>query len=366
MAFTETYASVAGSGAHDGSSQANEWTMAEAFANATAAGTRVNCRTGSYSQGAVSIVGGTASAIIAYRGYNATPGDLDNLGFNSDGSLNVTNFPTVTVTGIIVPAALTMLHNFSFSGALSSTLIGGAANDRWQMLRCKVVNTQNNASARTVLGDDFLSLIGCEFSCTGAAHASVVDADASGFVYGCRFTGVSSSSLLSINTAVIQRSAFYGSSGAVGVQFFSAATGEHGVIYNTFYDLDTAITFPNSAPAGVPLLFGNHVTDCGKWLDNLYSATGNITVIEAHNRLRDITTPRTGIETVTFGEVTTDTGGHATDYEDAPGGDFHLISGAPGRASGLVPNTDIGAYQHVDAGGGGSGGGRRPRLVTVC
>ena len=80
-------------------------------------------------------------------------------------------------------------------------------------------------------------------------------------------------------------------------------------------------------------MINNHVTDSTKWLDNLYSGTGNVAVVEINSRTRDNTTPRTGIDGINISEVTTDTGGAETDYVDAGSDNLRLISGAPGEAA---------------------------------
>jgi hypothetical protein len=352
VAFTERYVSVAGAGAHDGTSEANAWTLAEAITNAVA-GQRVNIKAGSYSQGAATLPVGTPASYLVWRGYNSAIGDLDAQGRNSNGTLNTTNFPAITVTGIIVVGDYSPVQNLSFTGALSSTLLGGVNPDGWSLIRCSVVNSQNNSAARCVLMDNSCAVIDSDLYCSGADHASPLDADVSTLVYGSRIRGTSASrSLVTIDTGTVVRNAFIGPAGN-GVLFQTInSLVVHLVSGNTFYDVGTAVSLPAASMVAIVVLINNHATDSTKWIDNLNSATATTSVIEANNRLRDITTPRTGVETVTFGEVTTDTGGHATDYTDATNGDFGLISGAPGRAVGLPVNTDIGAYQHTDARGG--------------
>jgi hypothetical protein len=351
MAFTERYVTQAAGGGGSGTI-GSPWTLTEAVTNAVA-GDRVNILSdGAYSIGTMSPAAGTASGLIVWRGYDATIGDLDNLGRNSDGTLNTTGFPAITLTGIWVPNNLNVLQNLNFTGALSSHLVGGTANDRWTMKRCSVTNTQNNAAARAALADNFCTFFGCDFYCSGAAHASVVDMDTNVSIYGCRIRGTSTSALLTLDNGGVDRTLFIGNASSVGIVYQDACSNGHNVTGNTFYGIGTAITWPNVTPLGSPLLLNNHVTDCSKWIDNLHSATAAISVIEGYNRIRDVTTPRTGVETVTIGEVTTDTGGAETDYTNAAGGNFILISGAPGRAAGSPQNTDIGAYQRLATPGG--------------
>lgn len=70
------YVTATGAGSHDGTSEANAWTLAEAFTNA-AAGMTINCKAGNY--GALQLTlttSGTQANPIIFRGYITTPGDI--------------------------------------------------------------------------------------------------------------------------------------------------------------------------------------------------------------------------------------------------------------------------------------------------
>ena len=76
MAITEKYVTTTGAGAHDGTSEANAWSLTEAIA-AAAAGNRVNVKAGTYTLGAgATFPAGTVAAPIIWRGYSSTIGDL--------------------------------------------------------------------------------------------------------------------------------------------------------------------------------------------------------------------------------------------------------------------------------------------------
>jgi hypothetical protein len=231
------------------------------------------------------------------RGYNTTPGDLDNQNRGSDGLLDTTNYPDITITGIVVPVNFWILQNLDITGALSSTLIGGATHDRWSMVNCRVVNTQNNASAQAVRGDDFVVFVNCDFACTGAAHFAVVQCDFNAKILGCTFSGVQTNQYLLYiaTTSTIADCVFFGPGGtSFGLYFGQLYTSEPSCVANcTFYNLGTAIQTGNNAPASGLFVYNCHVTDCSKFIDNLNAATNQITVIEVNNRLRDVTTPRT-------------------------------------------------------------------------
>jgi hypothetical protein len=351
MAFTEKYVTVAGAGAHDGSSEANAWTFAEMIAAAPAAETRVNIKAGSYTEGATTLpASGTIVAPIVLRGYNATIGDLDSQGRGSDGLLNTANMPDIAVTATWTPSPFCICQNLDISGALSAALLSSSTADSFGFVNCRIANSQNNASAKLLLGDNYVLLINCDFQCTGASHGILIDADAEIQVYGCRFsTTLDSATALQCDSGVILKSVFVGSgspSTAVGI-IFSAyiSSGSTMIAQNTFYNWGTAIQGPNSAPAGgrIPVISDNHITDCAKYIDNLYEATANIAVIEMNNRTRDNTTPRTGVLSAVLGaEITTDAGDYTTDYVSAT--NLRLIYGAAGVDGGMMTGTDCGAF----------------------
>jgi hypothetical protein len=354
MAFTERYVTVAGAGAHDGTSEANAWTFAEMITAAPSGGTRVNVKAGSYSVGAYTLGAGTAAAPFVIRGYNSTPGDLDNLGRDATGALVTTNMPDITLSAAWVPTAQVLLQNLDITGALSSALLNSAGADFFNLLSCRVVNTQNNAAAACLRADNDCQVINCDFECTGAAHGFPVYLSGPGCLHNCRFKGVDADALLQVDAGRVEGCVFIGNGSNKGLVFI-AGSSEHRVIGCTFYNLTTAIEFPNLVNTEIGVVINNHVTDCSKFIDSLYSGTALIPLIIYNNRTRDVTTLLTGIESIEAGAVTTDTGGASTDYTNAGADDLTLISGAPGLLTGMGLNTDIGALQRLVTPGGGGG-----------
>lgn len=330
----------------DGTSEVKAWNFGQMIAATPAAETRVNIKAGSYSEGATTLPSnGTAIQPIVLRGYNSTIGDLDNQGRNADGTLNTANMPDITITDTWVPSAYCVLQNLDITGALSSTLIISGSADYIALINCNVVNSENNSGARVLLVNNYAKLVNCDFSCTGAAHGVVVECDLlSGFV-GCRFAGTENDEvLLRCHCGTIARCMFLGAGGtSVGIDFDTQHVSGCVVTDCSFYNLGTAINGPNAVASGMWVLHGNHVTDCAKYLDNPYVATSQQPVIEAYNRTRDNTTPRTGIlSSVLAGEVTTDDGDYTTDYVSAT--NLRLISTAAGKNAGMMPYADIGAH----------------------
>jgi hypothetical protein len=367
--YTERYVTSDAAGGGAGTS-GDPWTLAEGFAHTQGAGYRVNIKvkgTASYSIGTTTIAqAGSNAQMSVYRGYDAAIGDLDGLGRNADTSLNTTGFPVITLTGILTPSAQSVLKNLSFTGALSSNLVGGNNLDEFNLVSCRVENTQNNASAQAVKSDNNCEFANCEFVCSGAAHGSILDTDTGSIIIGCRFEGVANSAYASmLGTSSLSKSAFLGNiaGSATGLGLVVESYPLQSPISGcTFYHLGTAVQLPSVLNAySPPVLVNNHATDNGKWIESLYS-TGNTAVIEMNNRTRDNVVPYSYIgDGINVGEVTTDTGGIATDYENAGAGNLRLISGAPGEGAGLIAYQDIGAFQREPSAGGGTA--YRPRMV---
>lgn len=337
MAFTERYVTDAAGGGGVGS-EGDPWTLAEALTSAVA-GDRVNILSDSgYSLGVDTISNaGTVFDLIVFRGYNSTIGDLQNPGRSSTtGKIDKTGFPAITLTGILTPNTHAIFQNLAFTGALSSQLISSAAIDEFAFIECEVINTQNNASASCVRLDNQCLAINSDFECTGASHGLMVRFDSFSLAASCRFKAVAGDAIqLSVGGTALNN-LFIGNGSNVAFKTIGTRTPPTTAVGNTFYNWATAIEFPNTAPLSTPVIYNNHVTDCAKYIDDLYAATDLTPVIELNNRTRDNTTPRTGVgDGILSGEVTTDTGGAETDYTNAGADDLSLISGAPGVDTGL-------------------------------
>jgi len=332
MEYTERYVTSGASGG-DGSS-GSPWTLAEALTNAVA-GDRVNVQSDAgYSLGADTVTNsGTAINYVVFRGYDSTIGDLDNLGRNADTSLNVTGFPVITLTGSLTPAAFVIFQNLYITGALATGLIFAGGADNCFFITCKILNTLNNAGARCILLDNFATLINCDIECSGASHSFIIEVDAMLIMIGCKIIGTSTGTMVTVVYGWILNCAFTGNPAAIALKYEQMSVTSM-LMGCTFYGVGTALQ-TNNAQTRPQFLINNHITDNSKWLDNTYVGTADHTFIEINTRTRDNTTPRTGISNgLNVGEVTTDTGGAATDYTDAPD-DLTLIAAAPGVDAGM-------------------------------
>jgi len=352
-ALTEMYCSVAGAGAHDGTSAGAAWTFAEAIAGA-AAGQLVNIISGSYSTAAVTFTAGTATNAVVFRGYASSIGDLDIPTFATNGSLVTTGFPVITASASLIPSPFCTLQNLVITSGLSADTMLTTTNDNNTLINCRVVNTANNSAARAMRLDNTNTLICCEFECTGAAHASVLDFDSTSYLFGCRIKGVSASFLVTGEAAIFEKCTFVGNAANSGLQIqVMSDTSLCVVSHCTFQNLVKAIEMIDAAIAQKLVLISNHVTDCGTYLSNLRSATSDLCTYEIRNRTRNNTTPRgSGIQIAGLaGEVTT-AGTIAEDYTDVSTYNYYLVAAAPGRNVGVMPYTDIGALQRVEPTGG--------------
>ena len=162
MAYTERYVTDAAGGGGDGSS-GSPWTLAEALASATAAD-RVNIQSdGGYAIGADTVDGtGTIAQMLCFRGYTSSIGDLENQGWTSDGTLNVTNFPVITSSGTFTFGtsrdSFLLFQNIVWTGGIASAIVNAGGTDVVTLVECKITNTMNNNGARAIIGDNFYTL----------------------------------------------------------------------------------------------------------------------------------------------------------------------------------------------------------------
>ena len=341
----------------DGTTAVRAWTFAEMtaanIATAATSETRVNIKSGAYSQGAWTWDAGVALFPIVYRGYNTTPGDLDQAVRGADGLLVTTNFPVVTCTAPWAPNTFTFMQNLVITGALATAIVSSATVDTYGFVNCSISNTLNDASATCVLADDYCYFINCDLSCTGAAHSYLVTAGVSVRVIGCTFKiTLNTQTAVICDSGTFYQSVFIGkatvgaASKAIDTGIVAVALIPVTILGCTIYGYETAINVRNVAQTGMPILIAdNIITDCTNYLVRV--AGGNTIVIESNQRTRDNTNPRSAtIISATLGrEVTTDTGGAESDYVSVTTGNLQLIPSSPARIAGMMPKSDCGAFQ---------------------
>lgn len=186
MAWTEKYCSVAGGGAHDGSSEANAWTLAEAIA-AVAAGQRVNVKAGTYANTTTDrtfATAGTTTAPIWWRGYNTTIGDID-----SDNALTKPAW-TFTTGRVIVSGAHQLFSNLDISGAQTSNGQIRVTAGVLTFDRCRIECTAANANGRAVFNDSAaMVMTACYLKATTTATDVIAESGNALHLSGCTVIG---------------------------------------------------------------------------------------------------------------------------------------------------------------------------------
>ncbi|MDQ3168332.1 MAG: right-handed parallel beta-helix repeat-containing protein, partial [Chloroflexota bacterium] len=189
MALTEKYVSALGGGLHDGSTEANAWTLAEALTAVTgyASGQRTNVKAGTYAGGTATLawaVDGKTTSPIHWRGYNSIIGDLD-----ADA---VTAKPLVAFTGAgraSVSGDHQTFSNLSFSSesTTGSALANTSAGTGNHYERCRFVNTGANANSSGFSDTGRSVLTACYAESNALANAMTTTTDSK--VLGCRIVG---------------------------------------------------------------------------------------------------------------------------------------------------------------------------------
>lgn len=360
MAWTERYVTAAGAGAHDGTSEANAWTLAEAQANAVA-GHRVNIKNDAYSLTTdLTFADGTDNhTFIILRGYNSTIGDLDTPSFDSEGKLETTNMPGISNgTYKFALGDYNMACNLNFTSANVSFGEGGLGSNQDSgtvIFNCKVSNSGSNGNANVIEGDNECTVAFCDLICTGATSGQMITGDTGLTVIGTRLQNDSSTSADSAIFAnggylVVSHCAMAGYGN--GVEINSLASAFMLVTNSSFAVEGDAVKLPNSVgTTTAPILLSHNVAfGFSAWINNAYSGTDNAGVVELFNALPSSPT-RTGTgDSHVVGEVTLS----SSPFTDSANDDLTLNStdsaGILCQDAGIRQNMDLGSLPV--AGGG--------------
>jgi len=371
MAITEYYISAAGGGAHDGTTEADAWTLSEAITanNALgaggAAGRRYNIKGAHTARGASDTisVGGTATSPTIWRGYNSTIGDLDAGTRDAYGVLDTTNYPDIGYNStfrLAVSGNFTELLNLDIAGTRSGDILNSSANPI-VIQNVRVVNSSTNASAIAIGVSSTTQIVNCDTATGASGGTASIDSNGTANIIGCRITApgcagirVGSSARLGVFSSTI-----YGcGTDGILVNHASCLLTCIGVtIYGCTGD---GIDFISTATATGHIIVGCHITDNGGYGFNANGGTSGAIATYSGNRTRDNTSGATSgyadwVAGTTGRDITTDAGAASTDYVDAATNkDFRLISTAAGYRQGFAYNANIGACgDNVTAGGGG-------------
>jgi len=368
MAITEKYCSVAGGGAHDGSSAANAWTLAEAVAGA-AAGNRVNIAAGTYTLGAsVTFPAGTVAAPIIWRGYNAAIGDLTVAACQSAATLAIdaTNFPVIAggASWTVTAGNYNILEALSLTGSANAVLLVMTGTTQTAIL-VKVAHSGSGGSVAAVQSGGGNAIINCDFNAsnTGASPFACL------YVSSGSGTRIVATRLRYAGNNGTSAAAYLGTGAHSLLRCLLIATQKHGVFNNTlspttliadctiYATAGDAVQGVNGAATGMPLIVNCMVTDSSRFWNNLNSGTSDRPVMRYWNRTRDNANADVGsADWPVYNAVTTDTGNWSTDFAADPSGDtdWRLIAASPATGAGQIPGLDIGALQRVATTGGGA------------
>lgn len=149
--------------------------------------TRINIKAGTYSNGnnnRILNLTGTATNPVWYRGYNTTPGDLDDYS-------SLTK-PVISCSGnssqYYVNRSYNTLTGLDFTGNAAAAIV--ILNDQVTLHRCRVTNTNaNSASVALSILNPYCTLTFCRFVSTSSANVVSLTGNQAVFIYGCVFTG---------------------------------------------------------------------------------------------------------------------------------------------------------------------------------
>lgn len=366
MAITEKYASSAGAGAKDGTSEGAAWDFATMLTTATA-GDRVNFKGNHTLTGNASFTNpGTVTSPLIVRGYASSIGDCSALGrTNGNGALVTTGMPVINNDQYqLTMPAYSIVEALVFSTSARSLGQAVALSNFGGMLRCSVSNTNTGASAAGL-------------DCNGT-HSFLVDCDitkggASGGTWALRMS--------SINWAIGCR---IDGGPAVGVSLSSVGTlvnctiigGTDCVIVNNTSNPVVLVncTLVGGSSDGVHVVTGNTrnpvivnclITDNGAYA--LYGVDAASAMFAVGNRIdrntSGVSSGATDWLAAFAGLNNTTSATQANEYEAAASDDYRLKSTSPALSIGIPLYADLGALQQQPAASsGGASGGRKGPL----
>lgn len=308
MAFNEKYVTVTGGGLHDGSSEADAWTLTEAASN-VAGGDRVNVKAGTYNLTSALgfLAGGGVTNPIAIRGYKTTIGDQD---YTGSQRVAGTDIPLIVSNGSsarwYISGNYYHMENIATKNIAAYDFPFQFIGNYGQVRRCQFESTSKYMSCN--FARDRIDVEDCYFKAdtgTTALYTCNVHAQgASVFFYGCVFDGgvygvrrvaefTSFHNCIFINqtTAAIEGQMYGSASGIVGNTFYNmsgdaiqirvdtVSPGAVAIRNNVFSDVaGTAINHANSSTSVGVFPTRNLFYNCGTIMnsDSFSLSRGNI------------------------------------------------------------------------------------------
>lgn len=346
MAWTERYVTTTGAGAHDGTSEANAWTLAEAITNGNA-GHRINVKAGTYANTTTSRTfgagagAGTTTSPKWWRGYTSAIGDLD----TSPSATRTpgTDFPLFTFTsGVVsVSSAHQWFSNIEFRGTAPGGTFVSISGSKVKFHRCRFDCQEASSTSYTVRASaDGGAFSECYFKGTSSVNYVVISEERNSF-HGSYFLGGGVGLNLDIGSGGGPcRKCIFDSCGSHGVLLTGNASYYTEISQCSFYNCGgDGIRIATAIPAGLAII-ENILNSCGGY--GINNSTGTNTNVPL--RLRNLFYNNTSGKENGFGDSPslfeyTDS---ASSFVDAPGDDFTPASasnavgkGMPGLFEGL-------------------------------
>jgi hypothetical protein len=369
-AITERYVNSAGSGAADGTSEANAMAYATFIdymitggSFTAAAGDRFNLIDATYARTTTTdswVNGGSATSPVVVRGYNTTVTDGYQGRTNDNGAIVTTNMPTISYTtgAMIVSGSFILIQSLQITSTRNGAAITSSGADT-VFYACAISNATTGASGNGLSMTGRGSAINCDITLSNGgnagANATFIQVAGTKWLYN-RITSTAVGMESQSAGLVLVGNTFFGSTGN---QLSITGTGGYSTILNNTFvggGADAINIVTGSTIQHV--IVGNMITDqTGDGIDMV--STANSAFI-AYNRLRDNANSFANggdwVTATSFGQSATDTGTTgttATDYVNYAGGDYNLVSGSPATSAAIPLNASIGALQRDQASVGG-------------
>jgi len=361
MAFNEKYVTVTGGGLHDGSSEANAWTLAEGVAN-YAAGDRVNVKAGTYtaSSSITWLTSGGQYTPVHWRGYKTAIGDMDDAPTTqrADG----TDIPLFDNSDqFLIQCSNLTFSNISFESSFTGAAVQNTpAAKSVHFFRCRFLTDSTSTTARSFLTrGDYNTLIACYFEAPSTAEAPVyiysssnrsmiLDCFITGGVTGMKFS--SSTDAVACNTVITNSGTNSVSlNGTVPAKFLNC------VFHDAGGDLFSAANADGVGPCSI---VNSIFSVAGGYAINQSTGSETPFIMLSNNLYHDSSFTSGRTNNIVYDLYPTVDA--ASPFVDAASSDFTISSSSNGYGRQLLVENvnltsyrDLGAIQHQDAAGGG-------------
>lgn len=360
MALTERYVTSGGTGSWaDATNPATPAPWATMLTGAVA-GDVCNIF-GSFTLAASSVMtsSGTSTSPIILRGRGGTPA-APTAAFlgrtNGNGPMITTDMPAISynATFRLTVGSFTILESLNIASSVAAVTITTSFDSA--IVRCNIANADTTSAGGIVAANAGRVILFDNDLIISSPHASAIAVNCGNAItklIANRIKGGVGVTTSSGNPFLVGN-VIYGCSGNAVTT--TAASGSLTMVGNTIVGAaGTGILLVTSSTA-LQFWSGNMITDSGAYGVNWVTAQG--CGINGYNRFRDNTSGNINLGTdwnaaTGYANVTTDSGGPETDYQDSGANDYRIISASPAKATGWLPYTDIGALQREEAGGGG-------------